>query len=91
MNLLLLRSVAKFPWSRMIAMHVKWDTAGEAADTVPSYIYRRSTSWRRLVMVLSLHEPSDAEFEIFFVTLGIIIQERWGLAQINVKQCDSSG
>lgn len=91
MNLLLLRSVAKFPWSRMIAMHVKWDTAGETADTVPGYIYRRSASWRRRVMVLSLHEPSDAEFEILLITSGIIIQESWGLAGRNVKQCDSPG
>lgn len=67
-------------------MHLKCDTAGEAANTLPGCIYRR-TSWRRRVMVPCLHDPSDTESEILCIALGIVISERCGHAGKNVKKC----
>ena len=71
----------------MRAMHLKCDTAGEAANTLPSCIYRSSTSWRRSIMVPSLHDPSDTGSEILCITLSIVISERRGHAGRSVKNC----
>lgn len=84
-NLLLLKLVARLSWSRMITMHLKCDMAREATNTLPGCIYGSSTSWRRRVMLPSLHDPSDVNSEISCVTLGIVISERCGCPGRKVK------
>lgn len=88
MNLLLLRSVARLPWSRVIAMHLKCDPAGEVS--IPGCIYR-STSWRRRVMDPSLHDASDMHSEIVSIALGIVIQGKCEHAGRNVKKYNFAG